>query len=310
VGYHDDGTRSGRQVIVEADVRTVDDAGSPTSEWESLQQQAYLAASKDPLRFSHKVAAPLGADRYEFRIRRTTETSDSAKTIDRAILSGLRGYGPRHPDYGDVTLVEARIKAQDQLSHNASSQINVVATRKLYVVEETGFGAELTETRSIVDAVAYMVTADNGGQQSDSLLNFSELTSVRTALASAGYYFDYRFGARSSVMDACGKAAACGLCAPCMPGGEFALVMHEDHATPSCMYTRDNISNLKTTVAPRTPDSPTCVEMRYVDPDTWDQESVLCYDGAGSIDTPLDVMLDGCANRQQAYEVGMFAYWC
>jgi len=308
IRYNSDGKRRSAGVTVETEVRLVDNAGAPLSAWASLESKSFVASSKDPLRFSQSVAVPSGDGRYQFRIHRTTAPSGNSKTADRAVLSGLRGYGAEHPDYGDVTLVEAKIKAQDQLSGSAATQINAIATRKLYEVEAAGFGGTLTATRSIVDAAAYMVTAENGGQQSDALLNFSELYAVRTALASAEYYFDFRFASRTSVMDAAAKAAACGLCVPCMPGGEFALILHENHATPSCMYTHDNIRDLRVTVAPRTPDNPTSIEMRYIDPDTWNQESVFCYDVDGSEDAPLDITLDGCANRQQAYEVGMFAY--
>ena len=308
IRYNSDGKKRTAGVTVETEVRLVDNAGAPLSAWTSLETNVFYGASKDPLRYSRTVTVPSGVGRYQFRIHRTIAPSGSSQVVDRAVLSGLRGYGAEHPDYGDVTLVEAKIKAQDQLSGSAATQINVVATRKLYEVGVAGFGETLTATRSIVDAVAYMVTAENGGQQSDALLNFSELYAVRTALVSAEYYFDFRFAGRTSVMDACAKAAACGLCVPCMPGGEFALVLHENHETPSCMYTHDNIRDLRVTVAPRTPDNPTCIEMRYIDPSTWNQESVFCYDEDGSEDTPLDITLEGCANRQQAYEVGMFAY--
>jgi len=308
VRYNSKGKIKNQSVTVETEVRTVDNAGAPISEWTALETRTFTAASKDPKRYSNDIAVPLGAGRYQFRIRRTTAASESSRVIDRAVMTGLRGYGAEHPDYGDVTLVEAKLKAQDQLGSGAASQINVVATRKLYEVQSAGFGGVLTATQSVVDAVAYMVTAENGGQQSNSLLNFSELEAVRAALETADYSFNFRFGGRLSVMDAAAKAAACGLCAPCMPGGEFALILHENHETPSCMYTHDNIRDLKVTVAPRTPDNPTAIEMRYIDPDTWVQESIFCYDEDGSEDTPLDITLDGCANRQQAFEVGMFAY--
>jgi len=310
VSYNDEGNPGGISVTVETQVREVDELGSPTSDsaWETLETRTFSASSKDPLRYSRKIAAPQGAARYQVRARRTTAASGSSRVIDKVMLSGLRGYGAPHPDYGDVTLIEAKIKATDQLNGNAASQINVVATRKLYEVTAAGFGSTLTATRSIVDAVAHMVTSDNGGQQDDALLDFETLDVLRDTYETAGHNFDYRFMSKISVMDAAAKAAYCGLSVPCMPGGKFALVLHEEHESPSCLFTDDNLTDLKITAAPRTPDSLTCVEVTYVDPDTWDEEVVTCLDGDGSTDNPLEVTLDGCTTRQQAYEIGMFLY--
>lgn len=301
------GSVGGASVTVETEVRTIDDFGTPISSWTALETRVFSAASKDTLRFSRKLAAPLGTARYEFRARRTTEPSESSRTMDRTVLSGLRGYGAPHPDYGDVTLIEAKIKATDQLNGNAASQINVVATRKLGEVSPAGISGTLTATRSIVDAAAYMVTAENAGQQDVSVLDLDALDALRDVLAGLEYFFDYRFTDRSSVMSAAAKAATCGLSVPCLPGGRFSLVKDEISA-PVCAFTADNSRGLQISVNARTPDSPTAVRVRYVDPDTWDEEEVVCFDDDGSEDTPLDITLDGCTDRQQAFEIGMFVY--
>ena len=310
ISYNQQGNPGNMSVTVETQVRLVDDAGQPTSDsvWTTLDTQTWTGASKDPLRYSRKIAVPEGAGRYQFRARRTSTASGSSRIMDKAVLTGLRGYGAPHPDYGDVTLIEAKIKATDQLNGNASSQINVVATRKLYEVTGTGFGSTLTATRSIVDAVAYMVTATNGGQQPDSLLDFEALDALRDTYAAADHYFDYRFKTKMSVMDAAAKAATCSMSIPCMPSGLFALIRDEVKIVPSCVFTNDNITDLKVVVNPRTPDSYTCVNIRYTDPDTWDEEVVTCYDEDGSDDNPSEITLDGCTSRQQAYEIGMFVY--
>ncbi|SDE20700.1 host specificity factor TipJ family phage tail protein [Desulfuromonas thiophila] len=309
VRYNKEGKARSKSVTIQTEARTVDASGTGTSAWTTLETQTFTARSKDPLRYSRKIAAPLGPGRYEFRVCRTTEASTSSSAMDKVALSGLRAHGGPHPDYGDVTLIEAKIKASDQLSGDAASQINVICTRKLYPVTASGFGTTLTASRSIADVCAYMVTADNGGRQADAIVDFAALYDLRGDWEAAGHYFDYRFTSVQSVMDAVAMATTCGRAVPYMPGGLFSVVRDELQALPTCVFTRDNIADLTITTSPRTPDSPTCVNVTYTNPGTWDEEDVVCLALGGSEDNPSEITLDGCASRQQAYEIGMFLYW-
>lgn len=308
VRYNSEGKMRYRSVTVVTEVRTIDDAGTATSDWTALATYTFNARSKDPLRYSRKLAAPLGLARYEFRARRTTSASESSKVSDKCYLTGLRAYGGTHQSYGDVTMIEAVIKASDQLNGGTGSEINTVQTRKLYPVGATGFGGTLTATRSIVDAVAYMVTADNGGKQDTTLLDFAELYEVRTEFAVLDYTFDYSFDGQTDVMSAAAKAADCGLSVPYLPGGLFSLVRDKYQATHSCAYNEDALNKLTITAAPRTADALTCVNMTYVDQESWDDVPVTCLALGGSTDNPQEINLP-VGSRQQAYEIGMRVYW-
>ena len=283
------------------ELRTIDAAGAATSEWTIADSRTQWGSSTDPQRYSYKVSVPHGVDRYQFRIQ-GVESSFSPE------LTGLRGYGPPHPDYGDVTVLFARIKATDKLNGNVASQINVVATRKLGTVTSGGVGATLTATRSIIDAIGYLLTSSNCGNQSDSLIDWDTLSALRATFASDGYYFDHRFSSRVSVMDAVATAAACGRAVPYMPGGIFSVVQDVDQEIPTCVFTDDNITGLTITTNPKTADLPTCVNISYIDPDTWDEKTITCFDAYGSADRPTEINLEGCTTRQQAYEIGMFLY--
>lgn len=311
ISYNDEGEERYQSVPVLAEARLIDAQGAALGEWTTLYSHTYTACSIDPLRYSVKRPGPQGLGRYGFRIRRTSEPSEESKVIDSVYVGGLRGYGGEHPDYGDVTLIEARIKATDQLTGDVASKINVVATRKLYPVGSTGFGTTQIATRSIVDACAYIVTTSNGGRQPESVLDFAALAALEDDLDAAGYYFDHRFTDRTSVMDACGVAAKCGRAVPCMPGGLFALIQDRPQSVPAQVYTEDDYDpdTLTLSHAMRTEDSPTCVEVQYVNADTWEQESVICMDEAGSEENPEVVNLEGCTDRQHAFEIGMYLYW-
>ena len=211
VAFNDEGDKKTASVTVVAEVRTVNYRGIATSSWTQLYSKTYSEASIDPLRYSHKIPSPLGPGRYEFRIKRTTEKNDSGKVSDAVSVIGLRAYGGPHPDYGDVTLIEAKIKATNQLNGDVANKINVIATRKLNLLEDAGFSTAKFGTRSVVDAIAYIATSVNGGGQQDSFLRFDLLSELKDHLDNTlDDNFDWRFQARTTVMDACVKAAKCG----------------------------------------------------------------------------------------------------
>lgn len=296
-------------VTVNTESRRVDGDGNALTSWVELEEYTCTDTGGNPIYITRKVSVNAGSGRYQFRIKRADDD-------DNASLTGLRGIGDLHDDYGDVTLVTCIIKASDQLVTDAASKINVIATRKLGAVTDTGIGETLVATRSIVDAVAYLITAPNCGNQTPDMVDWEELAALRDELENSdeNYRFDYRFTSKISVMDAVAMAAACCKAIPCMPGGMFTLKQDVSSDIPSCLFTHDNIRNMTITATPHTTDDHTSVKVTYTDNETWESETVLCYDedsdsnfdpeeNANSVD------LYGCTDRQQAYEVGMYLYW-
>jgi hypothetical protein len=232
------------------------------------------------------------------------------QVVDTCSLVGLRAYGGKHPAYQGITMIEAKIKATNQLSGEVARRINVIATRKLYQVTDTGFSQYLEPSRSIVDACAYIVTSSNGGMQPDSNLVWDVLASIKAQIDDLGYWFDWRFTSRLSVMDACSQIAKCGRAVPYMPSGFFCLVKDDFQELPRMTYTDDDFDadSLIMTNSFRTADSSTCMRISYTNPDTWQEEKVVCYDPGGSELTPMDISLNGCSSREQAYAIGMYLY--
>ncbi len=298
-----------RSIIIYAEARKIDKTGTGLTAWATLKSITLSNATTQPLRYTYKCSA-FGAARYEFRIKRSTVTIHS-RIVDKCMIQALRGYGADHPDYGDVTLLEVKIKATEQLSGQVSRKINVVCTRKLYPVTATGFGVTKAATKSIVDACAYIATAENGGQQSDAVLDFEELFDMRTILESRSNYFSHRFTKKTMCMDALKTIAKCGRCLPIQPGGLFQLVRDKIQTSPSQIYTCDDYTEgtLQFNHAMRTDDDSTGVEAEYIDDETWQVQTVLCYDAGGSADNLARLPLTGCCNRQHAFEEGMYAFW-
>jgi hypothetical protein len=314
-GFNSKGKRYDWLVRVILQARDIDEDGNPTTDWNTIYIYEYWGATRDALRYSVRCLA--GGSRYEVRIRRDNPAQTEQQlndtgfsVLETATISALRGYGVTHPAYGDVTMIEARIKATEQLNGSSASKLNVIATRKLYPVGSTGFGASREATRSISDAIAYIVTSDNGGQQDFSIIDWETLAELKTTWASRGDLFDYRFTSRTSVMEACDTAALCGRAVTYMPGGMVSLARDEYQESPAQIYNESDITegSLEITHTLRTADSPTCVEVQYVDPGSWETKSIYCYDANGSETTPCTVTLNGCTSRSQAWREGMYSY--
>ena len=297
-------------VGIQAQVRKINEHGNALTDWANIKSKTYQNTTTQTLRYTLKCSA-FGAARYEFRIRRTNSPSTSSRVVDKCCIEALRGYGADQPDYGDVTLIEIKIKATERLSGSVARKINCVATRKLYPVTATGFGVTKAATSSIVDICAYIVTAENGGQQSDSILDFEELFAMRTLLAARDNYFNYRFTKKNVCVNALKQISKCGRCLPIQPGGLFSLVRDQIQASPSQIYTCDDYTEgtLQFNHALRTDDDSTCVEAEYIDDETWQAQTIICYSLGGGVENKAKLSLPGCTNRQHAFEEGMYSYW-
>lgn len=312
LGYYDDeGNLTVVSVPIVIQARTVDDTGASTNDWVTIFSHTYSYATVQTLRFSHRVSVPYGSGRYEMRIRRTTTPSTNDKVIDIVNISGAKGFGPNHPDYGNVTLLECRLKATDKLNGSVANKINVIATRKLKTVTESGLSGSVATTRSIVDAAVHIYSDENGGNiDADTYVDFESLTALRSILEGANYHFDWRFSSRTTVMAALKKAARLGRCLPYTPGGLFTLVQDKKQYYPSISFDDEDISEntLRLSHTILTDQSPTCVKVFYTDPNSWETQEVLCYDENGNEQVPYEITLEGCCDRQHAYEIGYYIY--
>lgn len=272
--------------------------------------EKFSAASKDPLRYTRSFDVPSGPGRYEMRIRRLNKSSGSSRVTDKVYFAGLKGIGGKHPVVDGVTMWEAKILATDQMSGDSATKIQLETTRLLHPVTATGFGGERVATRSIVDACAHIVTSDNGGRFSSSILAWDVLKELRDEFAAKNYWFDHAFTSRTSVMDACSTAAACALAVPYTPGGLFCIAANTLQTAYGTPFTDDDYDpdSFKISTSFRKADSFTCVRVKYYDTLTAQEESVDCYEIGGGTANPKEITLNGCSVRQHAYEIGMILY--
>ncbi|WP_027192800.1 hypothetical protein [Megalodesulfovibrio gigas] len=273
--------------IADVHVRLVDNSGSPLTDWTQVWTFAWTLAYPEPLRWSYKISPPWGPGRYQFRIKRGSEEFLQPDAVDDVIISGLRGYGPPHRTYEDCTLLEVSIMATNQLSNNVADKVRVKSTRLLPVVTATGLTTPYQPTRSIVDAVAYMVCAPNMGGLPQGILDYALLAEAKAAMATAGHWFDYAVTSQTDLLELVSLAAEAGLAAPAMPGGKLALVLDE-WSDEAIQLTEDDYDkdSFKVSYLPRNGTSPTCVYAKYLDPVTWTEKTVICLDENGSEERP------------------------
>ena len=320
-------------VLVLVRVRMIDDDGDPITDWSVLtsgtwdgtlqgelgelvdesDMQMHYYCTIQPSRGSYYMPLPFGQGRYEFEISGyDTETNNTdVQVCNKCYCGQVRGYGGPVPDYGDVTRIEMSIRASSQISGAVADQISVVSTRKLYPVTSEGFGETLTATESIVDAAAYIATSDNGGRLSESSLDWSALSTLRSTLDTAGYTFAWRFESRLSVMEAITMAAKCGMAKPYLPGGLLTLVQDAAASVNTMIFTEHDYDEISFSVDHelQTESDPTGVRVKFIDGDKWTSAELDYYDDDGSGDNLATVSLDGVNNRQQAYDLAVWYYF-
>ncbi len=301
-------------VSLEVDYRLVDDDGNPVDEYQTGFRHTFSAATTTQLAFTCYIFVPASTYRYQVRVRRMPpklNNPEDRSVVEAINFTALKSFGQFHEAQDDVTMIEIKMKASEQLSGNAANRIIVDATRRLYPVESTGFGASLANTRSPADALAYVVSSSNGGGQPDSAIDFATLYAYRTLWATEGYEFNYRFVSRISVMEACSKIARCARSIPFQPGGKFTVVMDRLQETPTQVYNESDFTegSISITHKLRTDDDPTCVEVQYWDPKSMETKSLpLIYDSDGSELNPFTINLEGCTDRTQAWKLGWYMY--
>ena len=326
IRYDDEGDKHHAAVGIIAETRAIDADAQPLGEWGTFYTRDYVFSQIDPLRFSIRLPARQGAGRFEFRVKRKKAKSKDSKCTDRAMLGGLRAYGGAHPTVPCATLLECKIKATEKLSGNVANKINVIATRKLNTWNSNGVADTSTfkATRSPVDAIVYIIASCNGGRLGKDPANFHGnfgnfgdkacgdiLYALRQKFEEKQWYFDWRFTSRTGVMEASAQIAKLLKCVPYMPGGKFAIVEDKLQTVPSAIFAAKDITkdSLSVVTAFRTEKSPTCVKITYVNPISWQPQTIDCYDEQGSLTIPLEVTLEGCTSRQHAWEIGMYLYW-
>lgn len=270
----------------------------------------WRGATNQPLRHTFIIDIPDTADQIEVRVKREEDQSEESTVSDEIRWVGARAYSATgHPDYGDRTMLEIRIRATDQLSNQNFGAVNVIGTRKIRTwTPDDGFSAPI-ESRSIMWAIADAVTnSDYGGGLPEEVLPLAAMYEIDQVLTTKGSEFNGRFETTSSLMEALQQIATVGRCLVYQQSGNIKIARDQAESIPTAMFTPYNIKegSLSISWTGRSAFAPNYTEITYFDRESWSEEIVDCVLPGETPDRANKLKLFGVTDRQSAWEEGMY----
>ena len=304
--------QSGKQIPITIsftfEYREIDDNGDPVGSYTTLYTSDLVGNSATPIRRTFKIEGlPLG--RYEVRGRRTDDKTDETGWAHSMNWDGLRAFLPSIETYGDVTLIAVAAKATNNLQGEATSKVNVIATRKLPIYDSsTATWSARTATRNPIWAFANILRASYGGQIADINIDLNFLATEATAAASRGETFDWVFDQRVTLWEALKAPAGAMRAVPMLNGSVVTLTRDQLRTIPSQMFSPDNMVDKsfklqKSLVSNDTNDG---LVAEYIDQTTWKTETVDCFLPGDTGINPRRLDLKGVTNRTNAFRFGMY----
>jgi len=314
------------EMAVSVEFRSIDNSGTPTSDWASLYTRAWSMATTKAQRSTASVIVPSG--RYQVRVSRTSAKDEDNGSAQMLLWSALRGYKPSVRDYGDKTMLAVKMKATNNLNDRSAFRVNVWATRKLPIWDaSTGWSAPQA-TRSIVWAFCDVIRSLYGGNLDSTYLPLTELQEQDAIYTAQGRYFDYIFDTRITVWEALRLIARIGRAVPMIEGSQIKLIRDTVKTLPECLFNQNNIvkdSFSWNTMLPKDGDYDG-VLVRYTDPNDFLPREIKCLlgddgtaiaaprgsehpdDDIGDNLEPLDLL--GCTDPDWAFREGMYHRRC
>lgn len=304
--YTGDSNLESRTVSCMFEYRAIDDVGNPLGDWVQLFSWTRTLKTTTPQRFTVISDVPEG--RYQVRGKRTNDKDTSYRAGNVLKWDAVRAIIPDSATYGDVTLLAVKAKATNNLNNDSSARINVDCTR-LLKTRSNGVWSGLIPTRSVTWAFYDVMTSKvYGAGLPDSYIDIDELERLDGELAAEGRYFDGIFSSKTTIWDALQVICKVARGKPTINGTVITIVRDMVRSIPQGVFTVDNIieGSFEWEIAMWDPTEADSVEVTYVDPLTYLQESINCkvVDSDGL--NPEKVDLVGCTDRNIAYREGMF----
>jgi hypothetical protein len=304
------GGLNGAYVTLIGQVRQINDAGTPISDWFQVFTNEYGAAARTPLRFTLKVdVAPAG--RYEARLQRNIETSESNTLINNTAWLGLRGFLVGDTVFDQVSILALRIKASSQLSGASSKKIGFTTTRILEIWNGSSWVEEATRNPlwAFWDAAT---NADYGAKRPPSKVDIGSILAEATAAEVRGDTFNYVFNSSQPVPKAFDIILAVARCKHRWSGDVLTLVRDAWQAVPQMLLTDRQIVRGTTTLNYIFNDDEAndSVILEYLDESTWGPQEVQFPPNTESFNSvnPARIRLDGVTNRDHAIRECAFFY--
>lgn len=308
LGLYNNGSSDSVQVYIE--IRQIDDDGAPIGSYIEVFNFLTTDTTLQPINLTktHVLAAE-DEGRYEARVRRDGETDTGTNIFDKATWTGMRAFSADgHPDYGDRTLVEVKIKATDQLNNNNIGIFNAVSTRKINVWNGASF--DFIASTSVVWAFYDLATNTNYGSGLDpaTRLDIDDLYAFSQQFDALGYETNIRIENSLSAMEAFKQLVEPAQAQVYQRGGKLWIARDEPKEAITAFFTPANIVPGSLTVTWNLPSvlSSDYVNVTYLDDVTWQQEVVAGIMPDTTATVARDVRVLGVTDRQRAWELAQY----
>lgn len=305
----DSGSLLSESLTVVAEYRAIDDSGNALTAYSNLFIQSPTAATTTPQRIT--IGTDVPANRYEVRLRRTTEKNTDTNSGNDVQWDGMRGYlTGDNPDYGDVTLLAVKIQATGNLNANTRSLVNVICTRKLPLRDpSTGSWSEPIATRSIIWAFVDIFRSAYGGRLDDRFFAWEELEELEDLYEYRNEHFDFTFRDLITVWEAARAIAQVGRAVPVLVGSQVTLRREGQLVVPVTLFGPDNIvkGSFEWNISLWDLDEYDSILAEYTEPSTgYTQEEILVTLPGDTSDHPESVRFTGVQERNHVYHQALF----
>ncbi|WP_210880346.1 host specificity factor TipJ family phage tail protein [Roseovarius autotrophicus] len=263
VTIDNNGNNQNRTVQIRVEAQQVDDDDVALGDVIELETLGFTAATRSPLRSSHKWFVPPG--RWRLRLTRLTAEGGD-QTFDTALWGGLKGILPGGRILAGLELLAVRVEVGEQFAAQSARQVQAVKTRKLPVWTGSGWSAP-EPTREIAWAVAEVARAH--GRLGD--LDMGELLALHEVWTARGDRFDTVFDQSMSFWEALQAVLRAGRAQADQIGRRIRLWRDAPQPVPRQLFCERNIRRGSLVVRPRLPvsDRPERLVAQYMDARTW-----------------------------------------
>ena len=294
------------------DAQRIDDNGAAIGPWQSVLDRTIERDDKRPGQFETYQLTMPSEGRWQLRARGYDTQQGGGTTVNTITWAGMRAYLPSKRTYGDITLLAVRMRATNSLNSSTAKSINVTGTRLLPIWNGAAWSAP-QPTRSPAWAIADILRNTTYGRGwADNRINLAGLLVLAQTWATRGDTFDGVFDVKTSLWDAVTTVARVGRAVPMYYGGVVDIVRDEPKTLATLMLTPDNIvaGSFSVDYAYKAPDAPDHVVVTYIDPVTWQQQTVTCALATSKKLNPKNVTLQGVVSRDQAFREGIYMAAC
>lgn len=291
--------------------RLIDDDGNPLGAWVSFGTTVWTARSNRPQRKTYGYDVPAG--RYEVRARRVSDKpSPSSKVTSTIQWTSVRGFLENVSSFGDVTMLAVKIRATNNINDNSRSMVNAIATRKLPIyTEEFGWRDEpehLVATRNPIWAFCDILRAKYGGREMGRFIHLPQMLELAELFDEDNVTFDWIFEQKITLLDAITAVTRSVRGLPMMLGSRLGIVRDLPASIPTAVFGPDNIvaGSFTREFKFYDYDREDCVDLEYLDHDTWQKQTVRCALPGATQLNPKRVELPGITERNRAYREGMY----